>query len=200
MSNPSDSSSNQTTSAEGGMITTAFGGITKAIGAFGEGQSQQQMFDYEAGVARLNAQIAYQNAEYAVQTGEHQAMQAGLQGAATSGRIKAAQGATGLDVNTGSTVDVQKSQALINSMNQTTIRSNAAKTAYNYEVQGMGYGAQAQLDTVAGKNAAISGDIGAISSVIGAASSVSSQWQRGAQVGLFGPNPSSGNTDQAFGN
>lgn len=198
MSNPGDTSSN----AGAGAITSAFGGITKAIGAFGEGESQKELYDYQAGVANLNAQIASQNAEYAIQAGEHQAVQAGLQGAAISGKIKAAQGASGLDVNTGSTVDVQKSQAEINSLNQTVIRSNAAKTAYGYQVEGVQFEAQAQLDKLAGSNAVTAGYLNAASSVIGAASSVSSQWQRGSQVGIFGPNPgaSSGNSDQAFGN
>lgn len=169
-----------------GMGTTFLGGLTSAIGAFVGGESQQQMFNYQAGVAKLNAQIANQNANYAEQVGELQATQAGIKGGQVSGQIKAAQSASGLDVNSGSAKAVQTSQAQLNRVDQTTIMSNAAKTAYNYRVEGVQYGAQAQLDTLAGKNARTAGMIGAGASLIGAASSVSSEWLRGQSLGLWG--------------
>lgn len=169
-----------------GMGTTFLGGITSAIGAFVGGEAQQQMYNYQAGIAKLNAQIAQQNATYATQVGEIQATQAGLQGGQRLGQIKAAQGASGLDVNSGSAKQVQSSQQLITASDTAAIRSNAARTAYNYANQAVGFTAQANLDTVAGQNARLSGLIGAGSSLLGAASSVSSQWLRGQQLGLWG--------------
>ena len=196
MSDPSSGSTSA--SGEAGMFGTALGGIGKAIGDISGGESTKAMYDYQAGVANLNAQIARQNEEYAIQTGEHQAVQAGLQGAATSGQIKAAQGASGLDVNSGSAKDVQASQTLINRTNMANIRSNAAKTAYNYENEAVGFNAQAGLDTLAGQSAQTASYISAASSIIGGASSVASQWQKGSQVGLFPSGGSSGSV-QLFG-
>ena len=181
-----------------GMGVTFLGGITSAIGAFVQGQAQQEMYNYQAGVARLNAQIADQNATYTRQVGELQAAQAGLAGAQRMGQIRAAQGASGLDVNTGSAKQVQQSQGQITSMDMTAIRSNAAKTAYNYEVEGTQYIAQANLDTVAGKNARTSGMINAYSSILGSASSVSSEWLRGQSLGLWN-GTSGGKASQAMG-
>lgn len=168
-----------------GMGTTMLGGLTSALGSIFQGQSQQQMYNYQAGVARLNQQIAEQNAVYAEQVGEQQATQAGLQGAQRLGQIKVAQASSGLDIRSGSAAQVQQSQKLVTAMDLATIRSNAAKTAYNYRVTGVQYGAQAGLDTVSGQNAMTSGFIGASSSILGAASSVSSQWLRGQQLGLW---------------
>lgn len=179
-----------------GMGLTAGGGIAGALGSFAGGISQQQMYNYQAGIARLNAQIAQQNATYARQVGENQAERFGLQAQARLGRIKVAQASSGLDVNTGSPKQVYDSQRLLSQMDIATIRSDAAKTAYNYEVQGVQFGAQANLDTIAGQNARISGLIGAESSILGAASSLTGQYLRGAQLGIFG---GGGNTNQPLG-
>lgn len=174
-----------------GMFQTLIGGITSAFGAFEGGQAQKEMYDYQAGIALFNAKVAQQNSEYAIQVGEQQAMQAGLRGAQQLGQIKAAQSASGLDIRSGSPALVQASQREVTGFDVAAIRSNAAKTAYNYQVQGIQFGAQAQLDTLAGKNAAAAGDIGAMSSIIGTASSLSSEWMKGQSLGLWGaPSPS----------
>lgn len=172
-----------------GMGLTFLGGITSAISSFIGGEAQQQMYNYQAGVAKLNAQIAQQNSTYATRVGEIQAANAGLQGGQVMGRIKSAQAASGLDVNTGSNKQVQQSQKQITGMDVAAIRSNAAKTAYNYQVEATQYTAQSQLDTLAGKNARTSGMIGAMSSILGSASSVSSEWLRGQQLGMWGTSP-----------
>ena len=169
-----------------GMGLQAGGGVAGAIGSISGGISQQQMYNYQAGIARLNAQIAEQNATYAEQVGENQAQRYGLQAQNRLGRIKVAQASSGLDVNTGSSAQVRSSQRLLSQMDLATIRSDAAKTAYNYRVQGVQFGAQANLDTIAGQNARISGLIGADSSIVGAASSITGTYLRGAQLGMFG--------------
>ena len=168
------------------MFNTALGGVEGAIGSLMQGQDQKAMYNYQAGVARMNSLIANQNALYALNVGEQQAQQSGMAGAQRMGSIRAALGSHGLDINSGSGKDVQSSQAFLNRFDQTTIRSEAAKTAYNYQVQGTGFMAQSQLDTMAGRNATTAGLIGASSSILGAASAVSSEWLRGAQLGLWG--------------
>jgi hypothetical protein len=171
---------------EAGIGSTLLGGITSAVSGFVQGEDQQQMYNYQAGVARLNSQISQQNATYATQVGDIQAEQAGLQGAQRMGKIKSAQGASGLDVNSGSNKQVQTSQAQITSTDQTAIRSNAARTAYNYENMAVGFGAQANADTIAGQNARSAGLLNAGSSLLSSASSVSSQWLRGQSLGMWG--------------
>src|SRR5208337_837529 len=137
-----------------GMASTFLGGLVSAFGAFEGGQAQKQMYDYQAGIAQFNEQIAQQNSEYAIQVGEIQAQQAGLKGAQQLGLIKSGQSAAGLDINTGSAAQVQASQKAITGLDVAAVRSNAAKTAYNYRVQAVQFGAQAGLDTLAGQNAA----------------------------------------------
>lgn len=169
-----------------GIGETLLGGITSAFGNYEGGQAQKKMYDYQAGIARLNKQISDQNATYARQIGEVSAANYGLKAGQQMGRIKSAQASQGLDVNSGSAAQARASTAKLQSNDIAMIRSNAAKTAYNYTAQGVQFGAQAQLDTMAGRNAAYAGMISADSSLVGMASSVSSQWLSGQRLGLWG--------------
>ncbi len=40
------------------LATTFLGGLTSAFGAFESGQDQKAMYDYQASVAKVNAQVA----------------------------------------------------------------------------------------------------------------------------------------------
>jgi len=171
-----------------GIGATIAGGVTSAIGSLFGGSAQEQYYNYQAGIARLNSQIAQQNSTYAINVGEIQAQQEGLAGGQQMGRIVAGQAASGLDVNSGSNKQVQQSQVGIERTSTTAIRSNAAKVAYNYRVQGSEFTAEAAADVMAGKNAQTAGQIGAISSILGSATSVSSQWLKGQNVNLWGGN------------
>jgi hypothetical protein len=166
--------------------TSIAGGFSGLLGQIYGGQAQQQYYDYQAGVARLNAQIMQQNSEFAIQAGEAQALQEGQAGAQQLGRIVANQSASGLAVTSGSFKAVQQSAAELNRMQTTFTRSNAAKVAYNYRAQANVFGAEAAADVVAGKNAREAGIIGGIGSILGTASSVSSEWLKGGTMGLWG--------------
>jgi hypothetical protein len=178
--------SNPTQIGQLGMGATAGGSILSAFGSLSSGFANKDMYDYQAGIAKLNQQIDLQNAEFARQTGEQQATQFGLKAGAQMGQIKAAQASSGLDVRSGSAAQVQASQRTLNTLDTNVIRSNAAKTAYNYTEQATVAGAQANLYTMAGTDSLIAGAIGAGSSIIGGAASVSSEWLQGAKVGLWG--------------
>lgn len=168
-----------------GMGATLAGGITSAIGAEKTGEAQQAAFNYQAGVARINSQIDLQNADYARQQGENEATQFGMKAGQQGAAIKAGQAASGLDVNSGSAVAVQGSQRTITSMDLSRIRSNAAKTAYDFDVRSTMDLDQATLDVMGGQNAKIAGDINATSSILGSVGSVASKWNQGTTSGLF---------------
>ena len=93
-------------------------------------------------VARFIQQIALQNADYARDQGEGQAQKYGMGARQQAGQIRAGQGASGLDVNSGSAKSVADSQHIVSRMDMDTIRANAAKIAYNYDVQAMQFGTQ----------------------------------------------------------
>lgn len=168
-----------------GMGSSLAGGLLSSFGAHDAGQRQQQMYNYQAQVAQINAGIDRQNAEYALNRGEQEAQKFGIQAGQQRGQIIAHQGASNIAVGSGSNAEVVRSQDLLTRMDLTQIRSNAAKTAYDYNVKATMDTNQATLDTMAGQNAAIAGDINAASSLLGTAGSVSDKWLKGRQSGMW---------------
>jgi hypothetical protein len=61
--------------AIGGMAASAAGGILGAGGSMYSGEAQAAQATYQAGVARVNARIAQQDADYARAAGEEEAQQ-----------------------------------------------------------------------------------------------------------------------------
>lgn len=162
------------------------GAGVKAYGDYSAGQAGAKTYQYQAAVARMNAEIANRNATYAMEVGERKSQISGMQTRAQEGQTKAAQGASGLAVNTGSAVDVRSSEADIGRFNEMTIMSNAAKEAYNYRVGAAGDIAQAGLYDAAAKTSKSAGGIAAAGSLLGAASSVSDKWAQYKMQGVYG--------------
>lgn len=172
-----------------GLGANLFGGVFSSFGAGKAGAAQASQDQYQAAVANLRSQIDQQNAEYAMQEGELQAQQYGLQAGQRMGAIKAAQASSGLDVNSGSAKQVQTSQQTVTNIDLDTIRSNAAKTAYNFDVQSTFDKAQAGIYTMAGEQASMAGMINIGSTMLGTAGSVSAKWLQGQQMGLWSGQP-----------
>jgi len=168
-----------------GMGATLAGGLLSAYGNEKQGSAEQSMYNYKAQVAKINADIDRQNASWARTKGETEATQYGMKAAQQRGQIRAAQGASGIDVNTGSAKEVQRSQEKIKDIDMAQIRSNAAKVAYDYDTKAVMDENQATLDTMAGKYAKQAGDIKAAGSILGTVSTVSSKWQYGKSTGLW---------------
>jgi hypothetical protein len=159
-----------------------------AVGAYGAASAasaKAQADAYNAKVAKANQQIALNNADSAAQSGEAQAGAEGEKSRANAGTIKANEAASGVDINSGSAVDVQASQASLGKLDALTIRTNAAKAAYGYQVQASGEGDTAQLDTSAASDAATAGEIGAGSSILGGVSSDANAYIKYQQSGAF---------------
>lgn len=163
---------------------TQWGGITQGAGQLFSGITGFAASRYQAQVAKINEAIAKQNEERALLKGESDAMHYGLQASQRMGNIKAAQGSSGLDVGSGSAVDVQKSQSAIAQLDMRQIRENAAHQAYDYAVQASGFANQAELDKRSGINSLFAGGIGALSSFVSSSQSVASKWYQGSQAGL----------------
>lgn len=173
------------TLATASLVGSAVGGLTSAFGSLFGGAGQQAAYNYKAQVALNNKKIAEQNARYALQAGENEALISGMKTRAQLGTTLARQGASGLDVNSGSAVDVRESEAEIGSFNQMMIRANAARTSYGYKTQAMNFQAEAVSDKMAGENAMTAGEIGGLSSLIGGGTAVADKWYKFTEAGAL---------------
>lgn len=146
------------------------GGIVQGIGA-------KNQADASANAAQYNAAVARNAAVFAQQQGEVRAQASDRQTAAAVGRARAMAAAGGLDVNSGSPLDVQASNASIGRLNSMTIRNNAAREAWGYQ-------ANANLDDASAANYRQAGDTAMLGSLIGAGSSVGNTWSQYSQNGV----------------
>ncbi len=117
--------------------------------------------EYNAEVSENNAEIAKQQAEWAAQEGVQNAAMSQLKTRADVAGIKTNQAASGIDINSGSAVDVQESARELGMLDALTIRSNAARKAYGFQVEETSDRAQANLDRYMAKNTKTAGKIGA---------------------------------------
>lgn len=155
---------------------TAAGSIGDLVEGFGAGRAS----DFQAQIARNNAQIARMNAAAAGEAGDVAAFNSMLRTRDIVGRTKTAQAASGIDVNSGSAVDVQASERMLGMMDALTIRANAARAAYGYEAEAMSESARAGLLKRRGKMSRLRGLMDASGTFLGGASSVDRQrriWQ-----------------------
>jgi hypothetical protein len=156
------------------------------IGAQQQASAQAASANYQAQVARNNAVIQQQNAQRAAQTGRAQAQQQDLKNAATYGQVLAAEGASGIDLSTGSPRQVQSSAQQIGRLDTLNIADRAQQQVRGYNINALSDTAQAQLDTMQAQNAQTAGTISGISSILGGASSFADKWMRFQTTGVPG--------------
>lgn len=167
----------------------ALGVAGVALSAYGmveQGQAASASAAYQAQVAKNNAQIATQNADYAVAAGQVQADAQSRKGAAALAHTKTAQAANNIDVNSGSAVKVRAGQAETNTFDTQTTMQSALLKAYGYKTEAAGYSAQSGLDDYAARSIPIGADIGAGATLLSGASSLGFKWS-GAQDGAVPP-------------
>lgn len=173
----------------GGAASLA-GGVLGAIGAEREASARAAELNYQAAIADNNKQVAQRNAGLKMAEGEQEAFNTGMRTRQKLGAIKAGQAASGIRTDVGSAVDVQASEAEIGKLDALTVRSNAARAAYNYDVDAGNFGAQAEANRVGAKNAKASGHIAAISSLLGGAASAAGKFAAWQDVGGATPKTS----------
>src|SRR5678815_675005 len=91
------------------LAATAVSAGISAYGAYQQGQAGEAAGKYQAQVAKNNAIIAEQNAQFELQKGERESEAQNYKTRALLGHQKAGQAASGIDVNTGSPLDVRRS-------------------------------------------------------------------------------------------
>ena len=160
------------------LAATAVSAGVGAYSAIQSGQAQKAAANYQAQVAQNNATIAGYNANAAIAEGNQKLQAAQEQAAQRQGMIRAVMGAGGIDLNSGSALRTQQGVAEVDQLNQATITSNAARTAWNYRNQGADFSAQSQLDTMKGEQAATAGMLGGFSSMLSGAGQFANQYNK----------------------
>jgi hypothetical protein len=138
------------------ISATVIGSGISAYSAISQG-------DYQAQVAKNNAQIASNNSTYALQQGAVQEQDQALKTRAAVGEETASAASNGIDVNTGSAATVRAGTVGLGALSGATIRNNAARAALGFTQQSEQFSDQAQADAQAGALGAAAAGIGGVS-------------------------------------
>lgn len=117
--------------AAAGLAITAVSAAVGTYSAISSANSQAAAAAYQAQVAQNNAQIAAMNANDAIKTGNTQLQAQQERAAQQMGMVRAAIGASGVEMDSGSALREQQGLAEVNQLNEATITSNAARSAWN---------------------------------------------------------------------
>lgn len=154
------------------------GGAIQAFGAVQSGYAKSAAAAYQSQVAANNAKIAQQDATLDIQAGEVAAVNRGLKTRAMVGQEKAAQGASGIDVNSGSAVDVRAGTEELGMLDALTVRSDASKKAYAKQVEAVSDTAQSQLLTAESEQDVTAGWISGAGTLLSSTSSVGGNYAK----------------------
>lgn len=123
-----------------------------AVGNLMRGESEARAAKYNANIAEQNAVIARQQGQVAVEAQQRDA-------ARKIGAMVAAYGASGVQTDSGSPLDVLADSASKSTLDGLTIK-------YNYTLKALGFDTQAKLDRMGAKTARTSGILGGAASAL----------------------------------
>lgn len=152
------------------IATQAAGAASQTVGSWYSAKSQQSSLALQADLADINAQQA-------LLSGQRETQRARLATAGLKSRQRAAMAANGVDLGSGSALNVLTSTDLLGEIDANTIESNAIQAAWGYRTQASQARSQAK---------AISPFASAASTLIGGAGQVASSWYSFNKAGAFG--------------
>ena len=128
-----------------------FTGATQLASGFMQAGAIKAQASWESGQLERNAALMDFQAKEAVRMGEKEAQQRALQTKKLMGRQRAVAAAQGIDVDSGSALDIAQETAGMGALDVATIRNNAWKQAWGFQVQASNARSQANMTRVQGK-------------------------------------------------
>lgn len=158
------------------LIAMAAAAAASAAGTAISSIQQSKQADYQSKVAENNNVIAQQMAQDALNRGQAKEQEQRRKTAALISNQRTAFAANGVDINSGSAVDVQADTAGLGELDALNIRNNAQREAYGFQSQGMNYSAQSDLYKYSADTTMANMPLNTATSALGGASSVASKW------------------------
>jgi hypothetical protein len=130
------------------------GAVSSAGNAYAQASATKAQGEYQSRMMELNAKMAEFNAQYAIKRGDTQAKAAVKAGQRVIGSQRAALAASGVDVESGSAMDVQENTAALAAEDAMVIKNNAWLEAWGYKTQASSARSQAAFTSMAAGNEA----------------------------------------------
>ena len=142
--------------AETALLAASFGvqGLTQIGSSYAESRAIKAQSRYESQQLEFNSKLADIQARQVEQKGKEEATQYKTQVKQLIGRQRTALAAQGIDVSSGSALDLQTETAQLGALDALQIRTNAFREATGYRIQSIDYSSQAEMTRLAGKHKA----------------------------------------------
>jgi hypothetical protein len=125
------------------LALTASSAFSTAANIYTQKKAITSQGKYESQVANNNAMFAELQAKDAIDRGDEDTKSYQLQVKKLMGSQRASLAAQGLDLGSGSALDVQADTAMLAALDALTIRNNAFREAWGYKVDALNYRSQA---------------------------------------------------------
>jgi hypothetical protein len=154
------------------LVVGAYGAAKQAKAQHDAGVAGRQAADSQASIADFNASVADQQSADAIARGQQEEDRFRMQVRGLIGSQRAGFAASNVDVSYGSPVDVQADSAFLGELDALTIRTNARREAWGYQVQATDLRNRAKIARQTGFYSEQAGNALATSSAISGASNL----------------------------
>lgn len=177
-----------------GLAVALIGTGVSVYSGIQQGKAAEQQSKYQQQVATNNATLAERAAKDAEERGSIAAQQQQQQTDQLIGRQRASLAGNGVEVDTGSALDITTDTAGIGAFDKLTLQANTAKEAAMYRAQGANFTGQANLYSTTAANQASATPWLAGGQALSGLSSVADKWYDLDQQGAF----DSGSTSSGY--
>jgi hypothetical protein len=122
--------------------------------AYSQSKAQRAEGDFNASIYESNARLQALQAEDAIIRGDKEAVKAKQAAKRLIGSQRAAMGAQGIDLESGSALDIQQETASLGAEEALNIKNNAWREAWGYRSQEADYKARAKYAKITGRSTA----------------------------------------------
>lgn len=161
------------------IISAASSGALTGL-SYGQRQQDAQAASlrgrFENDVAERNAQLAERQGRDTVNRGALEEDRQRLETRQSIGSARAAAAASGVDVSSGSGAAVAATQSLLGDLDALTIRNDAARQAWGYDVEAANSRTQGRLALLSGENEAATHRAASVSTLLTGATSMYNQF------------------------
>ena len=143
------------TAASGNMLSASASlstGISAYGNAYAQSSAQQTQAEYQRQQYETNARLAEMSSKDAIKRGDEDAAKYKSKIKQTIGAQRAAMAAQGIEVDSGSALEIQEDTAAIGAEDMVTIKNNAWREAWGYRVQANNSYGEGAMAYMAGMN------------------------------------------------
>ena len=152
-------------------------------GQYQAGQSAKRQAEYEASIMEIQAGYSEQQAEDAIAIGDEQESRHRAAVRQLIGSQRASMAASGIDISSGSALDLQLEAASMGELDATTIRNNARRQAWGFTVEASDLRNRAKMTRAGGRAAARAYNNQAVTTALGGAADLAGLFYRSSNTG-----------------